>query len=336
MKQLYPALLAFAFSLFLYQSSWAQLSNNSSTFIYFDTVANEGGVAYVLIGGGPKHTRGFQTISQETSPNKLHKMATAADPDSCDLDSINLSTGRDQSTLDVLNPPDRDPHWYLVSEPGQPNQFTQSYVVDKHNDWASPLYGTQWISNSVQGASSASYGRYVYVRRFYVESWDNSLEMRLRYMAKDTGTVIVNGTTVIDEYIDYTTPSPLLVLNSGYFNPGWNTIESHVYHGSGPHGFDLQVVVVGCEGIFNDSIVSTTRPQALASVTAYPNPTSHTLHVKGTASDEEIQYVISDTWGHPLLRTTSPDIDVRALPVGVYILQIETREGNRAIRFSKH
>lgn len=73
---------------------------------------------------------------------------------------------------------------------------------------------------------------------------------------------------------------------------------------------------------------------ALPNLHLYPNPALGTLHVEGLPPGAT-RYTVCDMQGRALLETQSPDIDVRDLAAGMYLLRVHAKGVASTLRFVK-
>jgi hypothetical protein len=94
--------------------------------------------------------------------------------------------------------------------------------------------------------------------------------------------------------------------------------------------------VNGCEGgrpISDPNAAGVLMPVDI-SATVYPNPASLTLHIRSVQPWQ--RYVLYDPGGRSLRSGLKTDtLDIRGLPAGFYLLELQTQKGIRQIRWQK-
>lgn len=92
----------------------------------------------------------------------------------------------------------------------------------------------------------------------------------------------------------------------------------------------------GCEGgrPISDPNVSGVLVPVDFSATVYPNPASHTLHIR--SAQPWNRYVLYDAGGRSLLSGRITDtLDIRSLQAGMYWLELQSGKGMQRIRWQK-
>lgn len=257
------------------------------------------------------------------------------------MDSLDLSTGRTLLGDTVLVPPALDPLWRLTmfqgvsSQPGNPAE-----VVGRNAAWPVPLPGSQWLSSQPNGALNALGGLYTYERAFCLAAVDSSIRLEIQFHADDTCTLYLNDSLLAGPIWAINGPPIVVtVTDPGIFEVGDSNVLRAVVRNlqNGPHGLDLQARLYGCPALFCLTVAVPPREVSapFADVTAFPNPTEGRLTVTGVPAHMRVTYTIMDLLGHTLITQAHPDIDLRALPAGTYLLQLRAREGTQVFRVVK-
>lgn len=243
----------------------------------------------------------------------------------CPRDTILLHTGNGYI------PNARDPNWFLVDSVSIP-----AFINNPNPNWSSaqpPQWN--WIGNSMlaSGNSGSAPGTYVYQRNFNIAVVDTSIRLHIKYLTDDTATLDLNGNVVKANYANYITPFDTTI--SGPFSNA-NVLTSTVVNngtqngGPTPHGNAVFALLSACRGFLVDVYDPADNSNPFADVTLYPNPTDGTFHVAQLPPNIKVQFIVVNLAGQVLLESSSPDIDVRALPAGIYLLRMRSRSGLEA------
>lgn len=252
---------------------------------------------------------------------------------------FNLSTGWDAINQSVFPFGVRDPNWKQVYEPSQSITPTDVHVIAPNSSYWNPApLGSQWVSNSFQGATTSTAGWHEYKREFYLNVVDSCLYLDIRYMVDDTGTVLLNGVTLIDHEKDFINPILDTVVGPNNFVVGLNVLETRIWNDIGPHGFAMKAFLTAKAGTV-DPLVSSAESQTpspiFGNVVVYPNPANNRLTVSGLPPNTKAEFKIYGVHGQELISTNSTEIDLDMLPKGFYFLRIQHKKGEMVIRFSK-
>lgn len=250
---------------------------------------------------------------------------------------MDLSTGRDVSTMSVLSPPDIDPNYALVSTSfGSPNLPLDAYVVQPDGNSAPAPNGSNWIGNDPQCLQAPQPGGgYGYLRKFHLQQSDPSVRLSLALLANDTAIVYLNGYEVL-QCSSATATATATITEPSKFNAGENILDIVVRNvPNSTAGFALQAILESCDTIMNltetDPGILTTEP--LASVVLYPNPAQTIIQVTGLPPSLKGTFTLVDAWGRECIQQQSPDFQIEQLPTGLYFVRVKTAVGTKALRF---
>jgi|GEM_PF-2504971 len=153
-------------------------------------------------------------------------------PDECGAGgagSVQLSTGADPATGDVLAPGAADPAW-TVETVGAPAR-----VVERPNGlWADALPGSAWVSvDPVRGTSVPGAPVLSFRRCFCLANAPGAVRLSASLFADDLATALLNGTPVAGPGGKFWGPDPLEIdlsgaVGDGLFQAGENCLDVQV------------------------------------------------------------------------------------------------------------
>lgn len=116
--------------------------------------------------------------------------------DSCDTDSLLISTGWNPYSGSLHAPGQYTTFWQVIADPS-PNttEPRPASVITKHTAWSGPLGTSQWIS-SYPSANNDTNGTYVFQTCFCVKDGARNVRLIFDILADDRARVYLNGVLI--------------------------------------------------------------------------------------------------------------------------------------------
>lgn len=151
--------------------------------------------------------------------------------DTCDTDSLLISTGWDPYNGTLHNAGDYTTFWQVVADPS-PNttEPRPASVITPHSAWDGPLGTSRWIS-SYPSANNDTNGTYTFQTCFCVKEGARNVRLIFDILADDRARVYVNGVPVGSTPLSWAFQNPATHIDTnitGIIQPGRNCIRVEV------------------------------------------------------------------------------------------------------------
>jgi PKD repeat protein len=199
----------------------------------------------------------------------------------CRVDSINISTGIDNSgtvqpTGSIVQ------NWTLISGPGGGTYPTDAYTISTYSAWSTPYPGSNWISTIPGGSNSVNNQvPYIFQRCFCVKT-AGRFRIRMNMLVDDGAIVNLDGSPILSAMVGW----QFLIANAAYLDTvvtlsaGRHCLDFNLYNTGGvAMGIDIRGMLTPITG----ELIS----DACCSINPNPDPCSaradfNSTHVGGT------------------------------------------------------
>ena len=150
--------------------------------------------------------------------------------DTCDVDSLDISTGWDPNTNTLLSPGTTTSAWQVVADPiANTTEPRPANVITPFPWWQpNPLPGSQWI-NALPTAANPTIGLYAYERYFCVDDLAQDVWLNANVFTDNNSVIFLNGTQIATTpWNGFNVVTPVNQNITNLLVPGVNTLRIEV------------------------------------------------------------------------------------------------------------